>query len=65
MPVTMICPNLACRRTVTAPESARGKVVRCGMCQQPFLVPIREGNESPPPESPDGKRPKQKARGAP
>ena len=38
----MICPNLACRKTVTAPDSARGKVVRCGQCQQPFLVPSRE-----------------------
>ncbi len=42
MPVTMICPNLACRKTVTAPDSARGKVVRCGHCKQPFMVPRTE-----------------------
>jgi hypothetical protein len=58
MPVTMICPNLACRRTVTAPDSARGKVVRCGQCQQPFLVPSRDGPEPPPPEPADGKKQK-------
>jgi hypothetical protein len=45
MPVTMICPNLACRKTVTAPDGARGKVVRCGQCNQPFLVPIRGAGE--------------------
>ena len=46
MPVTMICPNLKCRRTVVAPDSARGKIVRCAHCQQPFIVPdktVREG----------------------
>jgi hypothetical protein len=39
MPVTMICPNLKCGRTVVAAESARGKVVRCAHCQTLFLVP--------------------------
>lgn len=42
MPVTMICPNLACRNTVVAPESARGKIVRCAHCNQLFLVPERK-----------------------
>lgn len=37
--VTMICPNLACRRTVSAPAKARGNTVRCAYCQQPFRVP--------------------------
>lgn len=40
MPVTMICPNLACGRTVSAPDAARGKVVRCTHCQQIFMVPL-------------------------
>jgi hypothetical protein len=39
--VTMICPNLNCRHTVVAPESARGKVVRCAHCKQLFMVPER------------------------
>ncbi|HQL55764.1 MAG: hypothetical protein KA383_10145 [Phycisphaerae bacterium] len=39
MPVTMICPNLKCGRTVVAADSARGKVVRCAHCQALFLVP--------------------------
>lgn len=37
--VTMICPNLACQRTVCAPHSARGMVVRCAYCEVPFRVP--------------------------
>ena len=39
--VTMICPNLKCRRTLVAPESTRGKIVRCAHCRQPFMVPLR------------------------
>lgn len=39
MPVTMICPNLKCGRTVIASDAVRGKVVRCGHCQQLFMVP--------------------------
>ena len=39
MPITMICPNLNCRQTVVAPETARGKVVRCAHCKQLFMVP--------------------------
>lgn len=44
MPVTMICPNLKCGRTVVAAEAARGKVVRCAHCQILFLVPRDAGS---------------------
>ncbi|MFQ5805807.1 MAG: hypothetical protein ACE5I3_05085 [Phycisphaerae bacterium] len=37
--VTMICPNLNCRRTLSAPASARGKIMRCAYCNAPFRVP--------------------------
>lgn len=62
VPVTMICPNLKCGRTVTAADAARGKVVRCAHCQQLFMVPSAthsgietvdtDGNaaETPPPK---------------
>jgi hypothetical protein len=46
--VTMICPNLACRRTVSAPASARGTTVRCAYCQQPFRVPAAPQQEREP-----------------
>jgi hypothetical protein len=41
MAVTMICPNLKCQRTVVAPDSTRGKIVRCAHCHQPFMVPAK------------------------
>jgi hypothetical protein len=47
MPVTMICPNLSCGRTVVAADGARGKVVRCAHCHQLFLVPARETRPEP------------------
>ncbi|TWT44239.1 hypothetical protein RAS1_06490 [Phycisphaerae bacterium RAS1] len=47
MPVTMICPNLKCGRTIITPDNSRGKVMRCAHCDQPFVVP---GPPQPPPE---------------
>lgn len=44
--VTMICPNLACRKTVSAPTSSRGLTVRCAYCQTPFRVPMAPLRES-------------------
>jgi hypothetical protein len=37
--ITMICPNLSCRRTLTAPAKTRGQVIRCAFCRVPFRVP--------------------------
>ena len=37
--VTMICPNLSCRRTLNAPPTARGQLMRCAYCNAPFRVP--------------------------
>lgn len=55
MPVTMICPNLKCGRTVIASEAARGRVVRCAHCQQLFMVPLNAASpdavEAPAPDS--------------
>lgn len=35
----MICPNLSCRRTLSAPRNTRGKLMRCAYCNAPFRVP--------------------------
>jgi hypothetical protein len=56
MPVTMICPNLKCGRTVVAAESARGKVVRCAHCQILFLVP-RDARSTPEPQPTEAQPP--------
>ena len=44
--VTMICPNLTCRRTLSAPSSARGKIMRCAYCNVLFRVPEGARRES-------------------
>jgi hypothetical protein len=50
----LICPNLACRRTLDVPGSTRGKVLRCAYCNAPFRVPLSPvagGETTPPAES--------------
>jgi hypothetical protein len=42
----MICPNLNCRRTLSAPGTARGKIMRCAYCNAPFRVPESIAPES-------------------
>lgn len=67
MSVTMICPNLKCGQTVIAPDSVRGKVVRCAHCHQTFMVPKApeaprgQGNSGgqPPAEMPAKRKAKQ------
>lgn len=39
MPVQIICPNLKCRKILSVPDDARGKMVRCQHCQNQFRVP--------------------------
>lgn len=52
--VTLICPNLTCRRTLSAPASARGKVMRCAFCNVVFRVPQSAQLEAEPGEGNDG-----------
>jgi len=42
--VTMLCPMLGCKKTVTAREWMRGKVVRCPHCNTLFRVPASPPN---------------------
>jgi len=39
MAVTLMCPNLICRKILAVPEGMRGKRVRCGYCGTTFAVP--------------------------
>lgn len=39
MSINVICPQLSCAKAVVAPNSARGKKVRCVHCGALFLVP--------------------------
>src|SRR5262245_55162977 len=33
MPVQIVCPNLRCRKLLSVPDDARGKIVKCHHCQ--------------------------------
>ena len=39
MPISIMCPNLACRAILRVPDKVRGKKVRCGECSIVFSVP--------------------------
>jgi hypothetical protein len=38
-PVRIMCPNLACRKVLAVPPTARGKTVRCKNCSTNIRVP--------------------------
>ena len=50
MVARLMCPNINCRKILSVPEEARGKVVRCSHCQTTLRVPDAKGagsNEPP------------------
>jgi len=46
MTITILCPNLTCRKILAVPEKARSKKVRCKYCGTAFIVPAYK--QSPP-----------------
>ena len=54
MSVQMICPNLRCRKILSVPDDARGKIVKCQHCQTTFRVPDAQR----PPNRPHRRRPR-------
>lgn len=44
MAIQLICPNLRCRKLLTVPEDARGKIVKCQHCHMAFRVPEAKKN---------------------
>jgi hypothetical protein len=47
MPCQLICPNLRCRKILSVPDEARGKLVRCQHCKTLFRVPDPKRPEAP------------------
>jgi hypothetical protein len=47
MPCQLICPNLRCRKILSVPDEARGKLVRCQHCKTMFRVPDTKAQASP------------------
>jgi RNase P subunit RPR2 len=43
--VRIMCPNLACRKVLAVPLSARGKTVRCKNCGTNIRIP--SGDKDP------------------
>lgn len=39
MAAQLMCPNIKCRKILSVPEEARGKVVTCSHCQTTLRVP--------------------------
>lgn len=46
--VRIMCPNLACRRVLAVPESARGKTVRCKNCGTAVSIPAAKTTPTQP-----------------
>lgn len=40
MAVTIMCPNLRCRKILIVPNTARGTRVRCAYCSTVLMVPM-------------------------
>lgn len=39
MAAQVMCPNLRCRKILSVPDEARGRVVKCQYCQTLLRVP--------------------------
>lgn len=39
MPVTIMCPNLLCKKILAVPNASRGSKVRCSYCGTVLAVP--------------------------
>ena len=46
MSINLICPHLSCGKAVVAPDSARGKTVKCVHCGAQFLVPLHMAQQN-------------------
>ncbi len=49
MAVTIMCPNLRCRKILMIPDSMRGSRVRCSYCGMVLRVP--KSSERPAPDT--------------
>ncbi|MCC6659967.1 MAG: hypothetical protein IT437_03680 [Phycisphaerales bacterium] len=48
----VMCPNLACRKILAVPSSARGKTVRCRGCSTSIRIPGLKSEPARPAEPP-------------
>lgn len=52
--ISIMCPNLTCRKVLMVPHNCRGKTVRCRACGTNIRVPAPRaaGITLPPPQNP-------------
>ena len=50
MPAQLMCPNIKCRKILSVPDEARGRVVKCSHCQTQMRVPEIKPATPPPPQ---------------
>jgi LSD1 subclass zinc finger protein len=50
MAAQLMCPNIKCKKVLSVPDEARGKVVRCSHCQTAFRVPTPKPLADTPPQ---------------
>lgn len=59
-----MCPNVVCRKIMSVPVSARGKVVQCPQCRKRIRIPVPTSStirddatdQSAPDEKPEQKK---------
>jgi LSD1 subclass zinc finger protein len=51
MAITLMCPNLRCRKILMVPSTARGTRVRCAYCGTTLLVPIARSRPARQPDA--------------
>ncbi|MEQ8317317.1 MAG: hypothetical protein RIE77_06985 [Phycisphaerales bacterium] len=47
--LSIMCPNLTCRKILAVPTSARGKTVRCKACGTAIRIPAQRPDDGPNP----------------
>jgi hypothetical protein len=60
--ISIMCPNLTCRKVLMVPHNCRGKTVRCRACGTNIRVPALKGSGSSSlPPQPPANRPNEAA----
>jgi hypothetical protein len=59
--ISIMCPNLTCRKVLMVPHNCRGKTVRCRACGTNIRVPAPKAASAPPPQQHHGNRPNEAA----
>lgn len=59
--ISIMCPNLTCRKVLMVPHNCRGKTVRCRACGTNIRVPALRHSGGPSSPTPPANRPNEAA----